>query len=112
MASVPAVAHPPIFKALGGGKGEVKPPKCPTRHPRVGGYIYMHIYVYTYTCGCTHLHPQIRTRDRISPCIYIYIHTHVHGNMVCNPKLPCHMPNTDYSSFLDSLSPRPHVKGP
>ena len=23
---------------LGGGKGEVKPPKCPTRHPRVGGF--------------------------------------------------------------------------
>ena len=32
---LPAVAH---FKVLGGGKGEVKPPKCPTRHPRVGGY--------------------------------------------------------------------------
>ena len=23
---------PPDFKVLGGGKGEVKPPKCPTRH--------------------------------------------------------------------------------
>ena len=24
--------HPPLnFKVLGGGKGEVKPPKCPTR---------------------------------------------------------------------------------
>ena len=22
--------HPPDFKVLGGGKGEVKPPKCPT----------------------------------------------------------------------------------
>ena len=28
----------PDFKVLGGGKGEVKPPKCPTCHPRVGGY--------------------------------------------------------------------------
>ena len=27
------------FEVLGGGKGEVKPPKCPTRHPRVGGFL-------------------------------------------------------------------------
>ena len=30
-----------------GGKGEVKPPKCPTRHPRVGGFgiclLYRHL---------------------------------------------------------------------
>ena len=37
--SVPAwPTPPPDFKVLGGGKGEVKPPKCPTRHPRVGGF--------------------------------------------------------------------------
>ena len=45
--SVPAVAHPPRFQGLlGGGKGEVKPPKCPTRQSRVGGYLYVvHVYV-------------------------------------------------------------------
>ena len=32
--SVPAVAH------FQGRKGEVKPPKCPTRHPRIGGLTY------------------------------------------------------------------------
>ena len=38
---LPWPTPPPIsnyFKVLGGG--EVKPPKCPTRHPRVGGYIF------------------------------------------------------------------------
>ena len=37
------MAHPSPpprdFKVVGGGKGEVKPPKCPTRHPRVGGLL-------------------------------------------------------------------------
>ena len=42
--SVPAVA-PPIrdFKLLGGGKGEVKPPKCPTSHPGLAD-TYINIY--------------------------------------------------------------------
>ena len=33
--SVPAVAHPspPQFEGMRRGKGEDKPPKCPTRHP-------------------------------------------------------------------------------
>ena len=35
--SMPAVAHP-LVRRERRGKGEVKPPKCPTRHPRVGGY--------------------------------------------------------------------------
>ena len=61
---------PPHFKVLGGGKGEVKPPKFPTRQPRVGGfkcksipapilksksryiYIYIYTHVYTYVCVC------------------------------------------------------------
>ena len=33
-----AVAHPPHFKVLGGGKGEVKPPKCPTRQSGLADY--------------------------------------------------------------------------
>ena len=45
--SVPAVAHPPPrFQVLGGGKGEVKPPKCPTRHPRVAGLLLFNYYYY------------------------------------------------------------------
>ena len=35
----------PDFKVLGGGKGEVKPPKCPTRHPRVGGFCFIFIII-------------------------------------------------------------------
>ena len=40
--SVPAVAHPNVPAK--------EPPKCPTRHPRVGGYLFVciHIYVSTY----------------------------------------------------------------
>ena len=47
--SVPAVAHPPApdLKVLGGGKGEVKPPKCPTQGS-ADIYIYMYIYIYIY----------------------------------------------------------------
>ena len=47
----PGVRFKTDFKVLGGGKGEVKPPKCPTRHPRVGGYYtYMYVCVYIYMC--------------------------------------------------------------
>ena len=38
----------PLSVLRGGGKGEVKPPKCPTRHPRVGGYIYICIFLSLY----------------------------------------------------------------
>ena len=38
----------PHFKVLGGGKGEVKPPKCPTRHPKVGGYICIYLYIHRF----------------------------------------------------------------
>ena len=63
--TLPWPTPPPRFQVLGGGKGEVKPPKCPTRHPRVGGYTHMStckytlyvyksyiciIYVYRYVC--------------------------------------------------------------
>ena len=29
---------PPQFQGVRRGKGEVKPPKSPTRHPKIGGY--------------------------------------------------------------------------
>ena len=41
---------------LGGGKGEVKPPKCPTRHPRVGGYIYIYVHVYVLCIICVYIY--------------------------------------------------------
>ena len=36
----------PDLKVLGGGKGEVKPPKSTTRHPKVGGYLIGHTMGY------------------------------------------------------------------
>ena len=49
--SVPAVAHPPPgdFKVSGGGKGEVKPLKCPTRQSgladkRTQSRCYLHLF--------------------------------------------------------------------
>ena len=54
---------PRDFKVVGRGKGEVKPPECPTRHPRVGGYIYRYGCVCIYAC--------------IYPCIPAFICTYI-----------------------------------
>ena len=53
---------PPPFQGVGGEKGEVKPPKCPTRQIRVGGcidtrYVFIYIYItmkFAYIQYCVH----------------------------------------------------------
>ena len=51
--SVPAVAHPPPnFK---GEKGEVKPPKCPTRQSGLAD-TYIYLYIFMNVCKCVYIH--------------------------------------------------------
>ena len=40
---LPWPTPPPNFKVLGGGKGEVKPPKCPTRHQGSADILYQYV---------------------------------------------------------------------
>ena len=64
---------PPDFKVLGGGKGEVKPPKCPTRHPRVGGYTGTYMRVEIYIC----IHTLLRIHTYLHTYIPTYLHTYI-----------------------------------
>ena len=63
----------PDFKVLGGG--EVKPPKCPTRHPRVGGYIYIytHMYLVPPRLNLTSFHDALSLLPSMHTCLYMYI---------------------------------------
>ena len=77
---LPWPTPPPQFQLLGGGKGEVKPPKCPTRHPGLADifYLFMNInrtsniqifmkFIYIYIYIDIHTHIYIYTLT------YIYI---------------------------------------